>query len=247
MFTTQKIDEVKMKVIDGVKSTDDLNVLLRIGWGAETTNRMAFKPADDLKVGDELSVTVEKLIEVVEQPKPEATAKAAEVVESAGNTQPVPTDSGEAAPAAGGETACACAENTVAEAAVAMEKKEEEPELAKEPAPVAVNETAPVSETESTCSCAAGQATESIIEEPKAEEPPVDKIGETIGTLATNVSQENNPRLLLRVIYKKKTDEVPITLAEPLKPRDQIKVTVIRTQKAPEPVPAEGAAAPAQG
>jgi hypothetical protein len=203
VYTAQKIDEVKMKVIDGVKSTEDLNVLLRVGWGAETTNRMSFKPVDDLMVGDELCVTLEKLEKVVEEPKPEAIDKAAEAAEVTGTQETAE----EAAPAveSEAETACTCA-----------------------------------------CTCAAETAAEPVAEEKKEEEPPVDKIGEVTGVVATNVVQSNNPRLLFRVIYKKKTDEAPLTLGESLKPNDKIKVTIIRTLKAPEPEPAEGAA-PAQG
>ena len=73
MIETVKLGEIQTKVIDGVKTTDELKVLLRIGWGAETTSKLAFKPAEDLKVGDGLRVTIEKIYEVKE-PEPEEVA-----------------------------------------------------------------------------------------------------------------------------------------------------------------------------
>jgi hypothetical protein len=112
--------------------------------------------------------------------------------------------------------------------APAGEKKEEEPQPAEE--------TAPVDEAGAETPCAFA------LEDKKEEEPPVDKIGEVNGVVATEVTQASNPRFLFRVIYKKKTDEGPLTLEESLKPNDKIKVTIIRTLKAPEPE-----AAPAQG
>jgi len=238
VYTAQKIAETKMKIIEGVKSTEDLNVLLRVGWGAETTNRMSFKPADDLKVGDELSITLEKLVEVVEEPKTEAAIKPAENVEGTAETTPV----AKAAPKSESEAPCACASETATEV-VAEEKKEGEPPTAEEAKRVCEAGAGAGAEAETPCSCtcAAEPAVEAKVEEKEAE-PPVDKIGEVEGVVATNVSQENNPRFLLRVVYKKKSEEAPITLEESLKPNDKVRVTIIRTVKAPEPDAAEGAA-----
>ncbi|HAS28531.1 MAG TPA: hypothetical protein DCR59_05190, partial [Dehalococcoidia bacterium] len=47
-----------------VKTTEDIKVLLRWGWGAETTNKMSFKPSEELKVGDGIKVTIEKVVVV---------------------------------------------------------------------------------------------------------------------------------------------------------------------------------------
>ncbi len=231
MYTAQRIGETKVKVIDGVKSTEDLNVLLRIGWGAETTNRMSFKPADDLGVGDELSVTLEKLVKVVEEPKPEAAIKAAETTGGTGVQE-----TAQAAPESKSEAPCAA---EPAAETVAGEKKEAEPQPAEGVASAAAVEAGV--ENPCSCACAAEPAAEAPAEEKEAE-PPVDKIGEVEGVVASNVSQENNPRFLFRVIYTKKTEEGPITLQESLKPNDRIRVTIIRTLKAPEPEAAEGAA-----
>ena len=56
-------------MIGDINTTDVMNVFLRIGWGAETTSRIAFKPTEDLKTGDEIKVIIEK---VYEEPEPEA-------------------------------------------------------------------------------------------------------------------------------------------------------------------------------
>jgi len=88
VIETIKVGEVETKVVEEVKTTDDLKVLIRIGWGAETSSTLAFKPAEALKVGDGLRVTIEKLYEVTEpEPEPEevtAEAAAGEAAESTG-------------------------------------------------------------------------------------------------------------------------------------------------------------------
>lgn len=56
-----KIGEVQCEMTSDVQKTEDLKVLLRIGWGAETTGKIEFKPSEDLKKGDKVKVTIEKL------------------------------------------------------------------------------------------------------------------------------------------------------------------------------------------
>ena len=68
MIKTEKLGEVKTKIIDEVKKTDELKVLLRFGWGAELTGRLSLNPSEDLKIGDEIKVIVER---VYEEPEPE--------------------------------------------------------------------------------------------------------------------------------------------------------------------------------
>ena len=80
MKTTVKLGEIQTKIIDDVKKTDELKVLLRIGWGAETTSNLSFKPTEELKIGDEIKVTIEKVYEETETEE-EKGVTAAEVSE----------------------------------------------------------------------------------------------------------------------------------------------------------------------
>jgi len=61
MAVSVKLGEVQSEITADVKKTEDLKVLLRIGWGAETTGKISFKPSEDLKRGDKVKITVEKL------------------------------------------------------------------------------------------------------------------------------------------------------------------------------------------
>lgn len=56
-----KLGEVQAEMTADVMKTEDLKVLLRIGWGAETTGKISFKPSEDLKKGDKVKVTIEKI------------------------------------------------------------------------------------------------------------------------------------------------------------------------------------------
>jgi hypothetical protein len=56
-----KLGEVQAEMTDDVTKTDDLKVLLGIGWGAESTQVISFKPSEDLKKGDKVKITIEKL------------------------------------------------------------------------------------------------------------------------------------------------------------------------------------------
>ena len=73
MVKTVKIGEIQTEMIGDINTTDVMNVFLRIGWGAETTSRIAFKPAEDLKTGDGIRVIIEK---EYEEPEPEEEKEA---------------------------------------------------------------------------------------------------------------------------------------------------------------------------
>jgi len=60
------------------------------------------------------------------------------------------------------------------------------------------------------------------------------KIGEAQGRMFSDINRADNPRVLLRVVYKNKTEEVPIKLSKDLKNYDQIKVTVVKISEAPK-------------
>ena len=55
-----KIGEVQAKLAADVKKTDDLSVQLRAGY-SDKLETARFKPAQDLKKGDALKITVEKV------------------------------------------------------------------------------------------------------------------------------------------------------------------------------------------
>ena len=55
-----KIGEVQAKLSADVKKTDDLGVHLRISY-SDKLEGAKFKPAQDLKKGDTLKITVEKV------------------------------------------------------------------------------------------------------------------------------------------------------------------------------------------
>jgi hypothetical protein len=81
MIKTLKLGEIQTKVIDGVKSTDELKVLLRYGYGAEITGKLSFNPSEDLKIGDEVKLIIEKVYEEKEM-EAEKEAAARELSES---------------------------------------------------------------------------------------------------------------------------------------------------------------------
>jgi hypothetical protein len=90
MIKTDKLGEVQTKIIDEVKKTDELKVLLRYGWGAEEiTGKLVFNPSEDLKAGDEVKVIIER---VYEEPEPEeekekVAGQAAETPEAEGGEE----------------------------------------------------------------------------------------------------------------------------------------------------------------
>ena len=82
MIKMVQIGEVETEMIGDIGIADVMNVYLRIGWGAETTSRIAFKPAEDLNTGDVVKITIEKIYEEPEpepepEPQPEAEEEAA--------------------------------------------------------------------------------------------------------------------------------------------------------------------------
>jgi hypothetical protein len=57
---TVKLGEVMSGMTSEVKKTDDLRVLLRVGW-TDRSKEIAFKLSEDLKMGDKIKITVEKV------------------------------------------------------------------------------------------------------------------------------------------------------------------------------------------
>ena len=105
MVKTVKIGEIQTEMIGDINTTDVMNVFLRVGWGAETTSRIAFKPAEDLKTGDEIKVIIEK---VYKEPEPEAkeevpAGEVSEPLEGEGGEEAAATETSEPSKAEGGE------------------------------------------------------------------------------------------------------------------------------------------------
>lgn len=55
-----KIGEIQSEITADVKKTEDLKLLLRVGW-SDKLKEVSFRPAEDLKKGDKLKVTIEKV------------------------------------------------------------------------------------------------------------------------------------------------------------------------------------------
>jgi len=55
-----KIGEVQAKLSADVKKTEDLAVQLKVSW-SDKLQTVKFKPAEDLKKGDTLKITIEKV------------------------------------------------------------------------------------------------------------------------------------------------------------------------------------------
>jgi len=55
-----KIGEVTSEMTTDVKKTEDIKVLLRVGY-SDKAKEIAFKPSEDLKKGDKVKITVEKI------------------------------------------------------------------------------------------------------------------------------------------------------------------------------------------
>ncbi|MDD4924331.1 MAG: hypothetical protein PHF74_05805 [Dehalococcoidales bacterium] len=111
MESIVKLGEVQLEITGDVKTTEDLKVLLRWGWGAETTNKMAIKPSEDLKIGDGIKVTIEKVVivpdpveEKVEDTAAETEAEQEAVAESESTGETVEKTE----PVAECECACSC-------------------------------------------------------------------------------------------------------------------------------------------
>jgi uncharacterized Zn finger protein len=55
-----KIGEVTSEMTADAKKTEDMKVLLRVGY-SDKTKETTFKPLEDLKKGDKVKITVEKI------------------------------------------------------------------------------------------------------------------------------------------------------------------------------------------
>ncbi|MFA5628789.1 MAG: hypothetical protein WC958_00785 [Dehalococcoidales bacterium] len=85
MESITKIGEVQLEVTGEVKTSEELKVMLLWGWGAETTGKLSFNPSEDLKVGDGLKVTIEKVVIIpdpIEEEPEEVVAEAGECQEA---------------------------------------------------------------------------------------------------------------------------------------------------------------------
>jgi len=58
---TTKIGEIQTEITGDVKKTDDLKAVFRLYWGAETTGKAEIQPSEDLKKGDKVKITIEKI------------------------------------------------------------------------------------------------------------------------------------------------------------------------------------------
>jgi ribosomal 50S subunit-recycling heat shock protein len=55
-----KLGEVQAKMSADVKKTDDMTVSLKVNW-SDKLETVKFKPSEDLKKGDTVKITVEKV------------------------------------------------------------------------------------------------------------------------------------------------------------------------------------------
>ena len=55
-----KIGEVQSEMTTDVKKTEELKVFLRVDWNNKM-KEIKFKPSEDLKKGDKVKITVEKV------------------------------------------------------------------------------------------------------------------------------------------------------------------------------------------
>jgi uncharacterized Zn finger protein len=55
-----KIGEVTSEMTADVKKTEDMKVSLKVSY-SDKTKEVAFKPSEDLKKGDKVKITVEKI------------------------------------------------------------------------------------------------------------------------------------------------------------------------------------------
>ena len=60
MAVAVKLGEVQSEMTADVKKTDSLKVLLRVDW-SDKMKEITFKPSEDLKKGDKVKVTVERV------------------------------------------------------------------------------------------------------------------------------------------------------------------------------------------
>jgi len=55
-----KIGEVQSEMTADIKKTEDLKVQLKVAW-SDKMKEITFKPSEDLKKGDKVKITVEKV------------------------------------------------------------------------------------------------------------------------------------------------------------------------------------------
>jgi hypothetical protein len=55
-----KIGEVTSEITSDVKKTEDLKVSLKVSY-SEKSKEITFKPSEDLKTGDKVKITIEKV------------------------------------------------------------------------------------------------------------------------------------------------------------------------------------------
>ncbi len=55
-----KIGEVQSEMTGDVKKTEDLKVQMRVAW-SDKLKEIIFKPSEDLKKGDKVKITIEKV------------------------------------------------------------------------------------------------------------------------------------------------------------------------------------------
>jgi cell shape-determining protein MreC len=55
-----KLGEVQAKMSADVKKTDDMAVSLKVSW-SDKLETVKFKPSEDLKKGDTVKITIEKV------------------------------------------------------------------------------------------------------------------------------------------------------------------------------------------
>ena len=60
MATATKLGEVQSEMTADVKKTDTVKVLLRVDW-LDKMKEITFKPSEDLKKGDKVKITIEKM------------------------------------------------------------------------------------------------------------------------------------------------------------------------------------------
>jgi len=56
-----KIGEVETEITAEVNKMQDLKAIIRINQGAEATGKIEFKPSGNLKKGDKVKITIEKI------------------------------------------------------------------------------------------------------------------------------------------------------------------------------------------
>jgi positive regulator of sigma E activity len=58
---TTKIGEIQTEITGEVRKTEDLKAVFRLYRGEETTSKAEFKMSEDLKKGDKVKITIEKI------------------------------------------------------------------------------------------------------------------------------------------------------------------------------------------